>query len=60
LNLLDSGFHRNDGKAEELTFFGFIKVERFRVQNSGLKNSKPASIKGIQLLSVNIIFAPNG
>ena len=25
LNLLDSGFRRNDGKTEELTFYEFIK-----------------------------------
>jgi hypothetical protein len=26
LNLLDSGFRRNDGKAENLTFYEFINV----------------------------------
>ena len=36
------------------------KVERFRVQRSGLTNSQPAPIKGNQLLCVNTAFSPNG
>ena len=39
---------------------GFTKVERFRVQSSGLKNSQPAPIKGIQPLCVINAFSPNG
>jgi hypothetical protein len=27
LNLLDSGFRRNDGKSEDLTFYKFINTE---------------------------------
>jgi hypothetical protein len=38
-------------KLRDQLFFGKVKVERFRVQSSGLKNPQPTHIKGILNLS---------
>ena len=41
-------------------FLNKIKVERFRVQRSGLKNTQPDPIKEGQHLCIIAAFSPNG
>jgi len=45
---------------EDIDVLNKIKVERFRVQRSGLKNTQPDPIKEGQHLCIIAAFSPNG
>ncbi|MGD8662048.1 MAG: hypothetical protein PVH37_19055, partial [Desulfobacterales bacterium] len=54
-------FESGNARITRNNWFLFIsKVERFRVQRSGLKNTQRAPIKGGQHLCIIAAFSPNG